>query len=230
MSDGHGSDPSMLGGHWISRCSTDSPESRCSVGQLETADLAGGRQPTTRRGDAAGQALHRAVRRSSRPFVGRPGAVVFSDLPVYGRAAGHARGRGCPEARGGASPLVETPAAYFDSGRVATAPAARLHLSVRAVTYRPDRVKSLTGFDALDPVHRFTLQVAAIGGKAALLPKHKTPNPTRGGRPTRGPLARREIRPRRAVIRHGGRCTYTLRASRRARAAWTTAAWVRACG
>ena len=36
------------------------------------------------------------------------------------------------EARGGAEPLVETLAAYFDSGCVATATAARLHLSVRA--------------------------------------------------------------------------------------------------
>ena len=45
------------------------------------------------------------------------------------------------QARGGAGPLVETLAAYFDCGCVATATAARLHLSVRAVTYRLDRVK-----------------------------------------------------------------------------------------
>lgn len=69
------------------------------------------------------------------------------------------------EARGGAEPLVETLAAYFDSGCVATATAARLHLSVRAVTYRLDRVKSLTGFDPLDPAHRFTLQVAVLGAR-----------------------------------------------------------------
>jgi len=69
------------------------------------------------------------------------------------------------EARGGAEPLVETLAAYFDSGCVATATAARVHLSVRAVTYRLDRVKSLTGFDPLDPAHRFTLQVAVLGAK-----------------------------------------------------------------
>ena len=51
------------------------------------------------------------------------------------------------QARGGAGPLVETLAAYFDSGCVASTAAARLHFSVRAVTYRLDRVKTLTGFD-----------------------------------------------------------------------------------
>jgi sugar diacid utilization regulator len=76
------------------------------------------------------------------------------------------------QARGGAEPLVETLAAYFDSGCVATATAARVHLSVRAVTYRLDRVKSLTGFDPLDPAHRFTLQVAVLGAKLLGWPEH----------------------------------------------------------
>ena len=80
------------------------------------------------------------------------------------------------EARGGAAPLVETLAAYFDSGCVATATAARLHLSVRAVTYRLDRVKSLTGFDPLDPAHRFTLQVAVIGAKLLGWPEQAITN------------------------------------------------------
>ena len=62
----------------------------------------------------------------------------------------------------------ETLSAYFDSGCVATATAARLHLSVRAVTYRLDRVKSLTGFDPLDPAHRFSLQVAVLGAKCLM--------------------------------------------------------------
>jgi sugar diacid utilization regulator len=81
------------------------------------------------------------------------------------------------EARGGAGPLVETLAAYFDSGCVATATAARLHLSVRAVTYRLDRVKSLSGFDPLDPAHRFTLQVAVLGAKLLGWPEHAIANP-----------------------------------------------------
>jgi len=80
------------------------------------------------------------------------------------------------EARGGAGPLVETLSAYFDSGCVATATAARLHLSVRAVTYRLGRVKSLSGFDPLDPAHRFTLQVAVLGAKLLGWPEHALTN------------------------------------------------------
>ena len=69
------------------------------------------------------------------------------------------------QARGGAAPLVETLATYFECGCVATAAASSLHLSVRAVTYRLDRVKALTGFDPLDPAHRFTLQTAVLGAR-----------------------------------------------------------------
>jgi sugar diacid utilization regulator len=68
-------------------------------------------------------------------------------------------------ARGGAGPLVDTLAAYFECGCVATATAARLHLSVRAVTYRIERVRSLSGFDPADPAHRFTLHAAVLGAK-----------------------------------------------------------------
>ena len=49
------------------------------------------------------------------------------------------------EARGGAEPLLETLSAYFAVGGVAVEAARRLHLSVRAVTYRLERVKALTG-------------------------------------------------------------------------------------
>ena len=69
------------------------------------------------------------------------------------------------QARGGAKPLVETLAAYFQCGCVATTTAATLHLSVRAVTYRLNRIKALTGFDALDPEHRFTLHAAVLGSQ-----------------------------------------------------------------
>ena len=78
-------------------------------------------------------------------------------------------------ARGGAAPLVETLAAYFESGGVATTAASKLHLSVRAVTYRLDRVKSLTGFDPFDPAHRFTLQAAVLGAKLLGWPEHPLP-------------------------------------------------------
>ena len=80
------------------------------------------------------------------------------------------------QARGGAGPLVETLAAYFDSGCVATAAAARLHLSVRAVTYRLDRVRALTGFDPLDPAHRYTLQTAVLGAKLLDWPDQRLPD------------------------------------------------------
>jgi sugar diacid utilization regulator len=84
------------------------------------------------------------------------------------------------QARGGAGPLVETLAAYFECGCVATTAAAKLHLSVRAVTYRLDRVKALSGFDPADPSHRFTLQAATLGAKLLGWPDHPLPSPTAG--------------------------------------------------
>lgn len=80
-------------------------------------------------------------------------------------------------ARGGASPLMETLAAYFECGCVATTAAIRLHLSVRAVTYRLDRVKSLSGFDPLDPAHRFTLHAAVLGARLLGWPENPLPEP-----------------------------------------------------
>ncbi|MFG2755723.1 PucR family transcriptional regulator [Streptomyces wuyuanensis] len=69
------------------------------------------------------------------------------------------------EARGGARPLIGTLAAYFDSGCVAAEAARRLSLSVRAMTYRLERIHKLTGADPADPVHRYTLQTAVIGAR-----------------------------------------------------------------
>lgn len=80
-------------------------------------------------------------------------------------------------ARGGAGPLVDTLAAYFDSGCVATSAALRLHLSVRAVTYRLEKVRSLTGFDPADPAHRFTLQAAVLGARLLGWPERSLPDP-----------------------------------------------------
>jgi sugar diacid utilization regulator len=79
------------------------------------------------------------------------------------------------QARGGAAPLMQTLATYFDYGCVATAAANSLHLSVRAVTYRLDRVKSLTGFDPLDPAHRYTLQTAVLGAGLLGWPERPLP-------------------------------------------------------
>ncbi|MFS8200329.1 PucR family transcriptional regulator [Streptomyces sp. CWNU-52B] len=68
-------------------------------------------------------------------------------------------------ARGGAEPLLDTLTAYFDSGCVAAEAARRLSLSVRALTYRLERIHKLTGANPADPVHRYTLQTAVIGAR-----------------------------------------------------------------
>lgn len=80
------------------------------------------------------------------------------------------------QARGGAEPLLATLEVYFASGAVATEAARRLHLSVRAVTYRLDRVRDLTGYDVAQPQQAFTLQTATMG--ARLLDWPLTPLPT----------------------------------------------------
>ncbi|KUL54232.1 MULTISPECIES: PucR family transcriptional regulator [unclassified Streptomyces] len=69
------------------------------------------------------------------------------------------------EARGGAGPLLDTLTAYFDSGCVAAETARALALSVRALTYRLERIHKLTGANPADPVHRYTLQTAVIGAR-----------------------------------------------------------------
>lgn len=70
------------------------------------------------------------------------------------------------QARGGAEPLVATLEAFLSSGAVTTATARRLHLSVRAVTYRLARIRTLTGYDPLDPADRLALQVSVVGSRA----------------------------------------------------------------
>lgn len=69
------------------------------------------------------------------------------------------------QARGGARPLLETLTVFFDAGCVAAEAARRLALSVRALTYRLERIHQLTGADPADPVHRYTLQTAVIGAR-----------------------------------------------------------------
>ncbi|MDH2390929.1 helix-turn-helix domain-containing protein [Streptomyces sp. HNM0663] len=68
-------------------------------------------------------------------------------------------------ARGGAVPLLDTLTAYFDSGCVSAEAARRLSLSVRALTYRLERIHKLTGSNPADPMHRYTLQTAVIGAR-----------------------------------------------------------------
>lgn len=68
-------------------------------------------------------------------------------------------------ARGGPRPLLDTLRAYFDCGCVAAEAARRLSLSVRALTYRLERIHQLTGADPADPGHRYMLQTAVIGAR-----------------------------------------------------------------
>lgn len=79
--------------------------------------------------------------------------------------------------RGGAQPLLATLDAYFDTGGVATESAKRLHVSVRTVTYRLERIKTLTGYNPADPAHRFTLHAAVLGAKALNWPEKDLPSP-----------------------------------------------------
>ncbi|MEU8677535.1 helix-turn-helix domain-containing protein [Streptomyces sp. NPDC048560] len=69
------------------------------------------------------------------------------------------------KARGGAEPLLKTLTVYFEAGCVSAETARRLDLSVRALTYRLERIRELTGSDPSDPMHRYALQTAVIGAR-----------------------------------------------------------------
>ena len=68
-------------------------------------------------------------------------------------------------ARGGPEPLIRTLETFFAVGGNVTEAARRLHLSVRAVDYRLDRVHALTGFRVHEAHDRFTLNVAVVGAR-----------------------------------------------------------------
>lgn len=68
-------------------------------------------------------------------------------------------------ARGGAGPLLATISAYAAAGYVNAEAARRLDLSVRALSYRLERIAALTGFDPDDPLQRYTLETAALGAR-----------------------------------------------------------------
>ncbi|GAA4960787.1 hypothetical protein HD597_012611 [Nonomuraea thailandensis] len=76
------------------------------------------------------------------------------------------------EARGGHEPLLETLEAIFASHGNQTAAARRLGVSPRAVTYRLERIRRLTGFSPDDPTQRFTLETAVLGARLMGWPAH----------------------------------------------------------
>jgi sugar diacid utilization regulator len=69
------------------------------------------------------------------------------------------------EARGGPLPLLETLEAVFAFQGNQTAAARRLGISTRAITYRLERIRRLTGFSPSDPTQRFTLETAVLGAR-----------------------------------------------------------------
>ena len=77
--------------------------------------------------------------------------------------------------RGGAEPLLKTLETYFDTGGVATETARRLHMSVRTVTYRLAKVKTLTGTDPADPTQRLALHMAVVGARLLNWPASDQP-------------------------------------------------------
>jgi len=132
---------------------------------------------TPRVGAAAVRASHDEARYAleiadrlglDRPMVDAGELAVYRVL-LHDRPAVHdlIRGTLAPltDARGGGAALLETLDVYYQTGCVATETAARLHLSVRAVTYRLARVARLIGRDPADPAHRFTVQAAVTAAK-----------------------------------------------------------------
>ncbi|RPE31898.1 PucR family transcriptional regulator [Kitasatospora cineracea] len=68
-------------------------------------------------------------------------------------------------ARGGARPLLDTITVQADAGYVNAEAARRLGVSVRTLSYRLERIKSLTGYDPSQALHRYTLETAAMGAR-----------------------------------------------------------------
>jgi hypothetical protein len=79
------------------------------------------------------------------------------------------------ESRGGAKPLVDTLATLFECHGNSTAAARRLGVSARAVAYRLERVRRLTGYGPDEPTQRFTLETAVMGARLLGWPEHPLP-------------------------------------------------------
>ena len=114
---------------------------------VETLDLGRRVRPEHRVHEAADLLLHRVLARDE---------IALSELIVATLTP-------LGQARGGAAPMIDTLDAFFAAGGNASACARSLHLSVRALTYRLDRIRDLTGLDPADPADRFTLQTAVTG-------------------------------------------------------------------
>ncbi len=69
------------------------------------------------------------------------------------------------KARGGAEPLLETLAVCAAAGYVNAEAARRLGVSVRTLSYRLERIRTLTGYTPNEPLQRFTLEAAVMGAR-----------------------------------------------------------------
>ncbi|OEV09666.1 regulator [Streptomyces nanshensis] len=69
------------------------------------------------------------------------------------------------KARGGAEPLLETLTVCGAAGYVNAEAARRLGLSVRTLSYRLERIRTLTGYTPNEPLQRFTLEAAVMGAR-----------------------------------------------------------------
>ncbi|TDD38737.1 PucR family transcriptional regulator [Nonomuraea terrae] len=81
-------------------------------------------------------------------------------------------------ARGGPGTLLETLFAYFATGGVATLTAGRLHVGVRTVTYRLERVRELTGYRLDNPIQRHALETATLGARLLGWPAETVTRPS----------------------------------------------------
>ena len=119
--------------------------------------------------EQADDALGLADRLGLREAVVDAGSLAVFRLLVRDRAAAADLVRTAlgplAAARGGAEVLLATLDAYYGAGATATETARRLHLSVRAVTYRLAAVARLLGTDPTDPANRLTLHAAVTAAR-----------------------------------------------------------------
>ncbi|MGW6459242.1 PucR family transcriptional regulator [Streptomyces sp. NPDC055078] len=80
-------------------------------------------------------------------------------------------------ARKGAEPLLDTLSALFACRGNNAAAARQLGITVRAVTYRLERIHRMTGYSATEETQRFTLEAAVLGARLLGWPGVPLPGP-----------------------------------------------------
>lgn len=79
--------------------------------------------------------------------------------------------------RGGAGEAIETLQAYLDNQGSATATAGALHLSVRGLTYRIERIQAALSHDLHDPHQRLTVALALLAARLLDWPAQELASP-----------------------------------------------------